>query len=162
MTKIPKKRKAKERSGHRIGGLGRWAGSPSVDRKRWEGELRQISVRIRMSLSFFQNRTGLELGNYFSSVNQDRIICGLFAQIIWKPQQIMPALFESICGIIRGLFADYLLDYLQIICWNICRLFVGIFAEYLRWCVWFFRFLNVICYWRLFEVYLQIIFICRL
>ena len=53
-----------------------------------------------------------------SSVNQDRIICGLFAQSIPNNQQIIHTFFEIICG----LFADYL------------TLFVEFLADYLLDC----------------------------
>ena len=54
-----------------------------------------------------------------TSVNQDRIICVLFEQIISNNRQITTALF--------AIFVDYLLviwDCLRIICRIICRLFV--------------------------------------
>ena len=46
-----------------------------------------------------------------ASVNQDRIICGLFEQIISNNRQITTGLFAIICGLFVGylrLFADYL------------------------------------------------------
>ena len=62
-----------------------------------------------------------------SSVNQDRIICGLFEQIISNKRQITTGLFAIICGLFVGylrLFADYLPDYLS----DYLRLFVGLFV----------------------------------
>ena len=76
-----------------------------------------------------------------SSVNQDRIICRLFEQIISNNRQITTALFAIICGLFVGylrLFADYLSDYLS----DYLRLFVGLFVVYLRL---FVGFVLVIC-----------------
>ena len=65
-----------------------------------------------------------------ASVNQDRIICGLFEQIISNNRQITTGLFAIICGLFVGylrLFADYWSDYLS----GYLRLFVGLFVGYL-------------------------------
>ena len=53
-----------------------------------------------------------------SSVNQDRIICGLFEQIISKNPQITSALF----AIIYGLFMDYLWIICRMVCRIVCRI----------------------------------------
>ena len=65
-----------------------------------------------------------------TSVNQDRIICVLFEQIISNNQQITTALFAIICGLFvvySRLFADY--------CRIFCRLlfvsYLRLFADYL-------------------------------
>ena len=90
-----------------------------------------------------------------SSVNQDRIICGWFEQIISNNLQIPTGLFAIICGLFVGylrLFADYLSDYLS----GYLRLFVGLFSDYLFVGI-FSGYLQVILvYLRLFVGYLRL------
>ena len=86
-----------------------------------------------------------------TSVNQDRIICGLFEQIISNNRQITTALFAIICGLFVGylrLFADYLSDYLRLF----VGLFVGLFVIICRIILWLFA-----GYFSLFVDYLSII-----
>ena len=90
-----------------------------------------------------------------SSVNQDRIICGLFEQIISNNRQITTGLFAIICGLFVGylrLFADYLSDYLLGYLRLFVGLFVGLFVIICRIIFWLFA-----GYFSLFVDYLSII-----
>ena len=53
-----------------------------------------------------------------AKVNQDRIFCEFYAQIISNNQQIIPTLFEMFADYLLIIW-DYLLYYLRIICWII-------------------------------------------
>ena len=70
------------------------------------------------------------MGGDATSVNQDRIICGLFEQIISNNTQITSALFAIICvlfvyylGLFLELFVGLFVGLFEIICRIICRLF---------------------------------------
>ena len=94
------------------------------------------SVRILMPAPPNLDGQGLP-----SSVNQDRIICGLFEQIISNNPQITSALFAIICGLFVDdlrLLVGLLVALFEIICQIICRLFeiicwiiFWLFADYL-------------------------------
>ena len=88
-----------------------------------------------------------------ASVNQDRIICGLFEQIISNNRQITTGFFA--CGLFVGylrLFADYLSDYLSDYLRLFVGLFVGLFVIICRIIFWLFA-----GYFSLFADYLSVI-----
>ena len=77
--------------------------------ERLTSPLRKMTLLIEIQDHDFS------LGKRATSVNQDRIICGLFEQITSNNQQITTGLFAIVCGLFVGyliLFADYLSDYL--------------------------------------------------
>ena len=78
------------------------------------------------------------------AVNQNRIFCGLFAQKISNFWQIISTLLRLL-QIVCGLF--------EIICWNICGLFVGLFEII----CWIFADCNIIV-WNYLSVYCRVLF----
>ena len=104
---------------------------------------------------FFTRRRAA--GGLSASVNQDRIICGLFEQMIMisNNRQITSALFAIICGLFvdylilfAGLFVGLFVGLIEIICQIICRLF-----EIICWIIfWLFA-----GYFSLFVDYLSVI-----
>ena len=92
-----------------------------------------------------------------SSVNQDRIICGLFARIISNNPQITTALYAIIWVLFGDYLSGYLSEYCQVICQVICS---GYLSGYLRLFAGYLQiisaYLLVIC-WGLFDDCLRII-----